>query len=72
MSAPVVHPSAVVEDALLVPADAITTVGRRSFLTVLRDGDAVSVEVTTGLRSGNQVEIASGDVQAGERVRLSR
>ncbi len=57
-------------EALVVPAEAVRSVGRRSFLTVLRDDGPVTVEVTTGLRADGLVEISAGDVREGERVRL--
>lgn len=70
MSVSVTIPSAVAENATLVPDAAVKTVGRRSFVTVERDGKEVTVEVMLGLRANGQVEIAAGDVRPGERVRL--
>jgi RND family efflux transporter MFP subunit len=71
MTATIVIPSVVAADALLVPAEAIETVGRRSFVQVLRDGEEVTVEVTLGLRQGGLVQIAAGDLTEGERVRVA-
>jgi len=70
MTATVIVPAVVAADALVVPAEAVRTVGRRSMLTVVRDGDAVTVEIETGLRADGLVEITAGDVREGERVRL--
>jgi len=70
MTAAVIVPAVVAADVLAVPADAVRTVGRRSFVTVLRGGEAVRVEVGTGLRADGLVEITSGEVREGERVRL--
>jgi RND family efflux transporter MFP subunit len=58
-------------ELLLVPAEAITTVGRRSFVDVVADGQIVRREVTTGARAAGLVEITSGELRAGERVRLT-
>jgi RND family efflux transporter MFP subunit len=70
MTAALVIPSVAVDDALLVPAEAIETVGRRSFVQVRRDGEKESVEVTLGLRQAGKVQIVAGDVHAGDRVRV--
>ena len=71
MTATLVIPSVAVADALLVPVEAIETVGRRSFVRVRRAGEDVSVEVTLGLRQGGLVQVAAGDLRAGERVRVA-
>lgn len=68
MTASIAIPSAVVENAVLVPAGAIKTVGRRSFVTVVAGGKSRTVEVTTGLRANGMVQIAAGDVKPGDRV----
>ena len=70
MTAAVIVPAVVAEDVLAVPAEAVRTVGRRSFVTVLRGGEAVTVEIGTGLRVEGLVEITAGEVREGERVRL--
>ena len=70
MTATVIVPAVEARDALVVPEQAIRTVGRRSFLTVLRDGEGVRVEVGTGMRADGLVEITAGDVGEGERVRI--
>jgi len=70
MTAAVSIPSAAVTNAVLVPAGAITTVGRRSFVTVVSPGNTRTVEVTTGLRANGLVQIAAGDVHPGDRVQL--
>jgi Cu(I)/Ag(I) efflux system membrane fusion protein len=56
---------------LLVPSDAVIHTGRRSVVMLAEDeGRFRPVEVTTGLESGGQTEIASG-LRAGQRVVLS-
>lgn len=70
MTVTLVIPSVVADQALIVPAEAIRTVGRRSFLTVLREGGASRVEIRTGLRANGLVEVTAGDVREGDRVRL--
>jgi RND family efflux transporter MFP subunit len=70
MTAALVIPSVVVQDALLVPVEAIETVGRRSFVHVRRDGGDESVEVTLGMRQSGQVQVAAGNLRAGDRVRV--
>ena len=71
MTVAVAVPAVVAEDALLVPERAVVTVGRRSFVTVERNGSAVEVEVRPGLRAAGQVEILNGPVEVGERVRVN-
>ena len=48
------------ENVLKVPVEAVVRQGNRSFVTVLRDGERVPVEVVTGLSDGIEVEIVSG------------
>jgi len=48
------------ENVLKVPVEAVVRQGNRSFVTVLRDGERVPVEVVTGLTDGIEVEIVSG------------
>jgi Cu(I)/Ag(I) efflux system membrane fusion protein len=56
---------------LMVPSDAVIHTGRRSVVMLAEDeGRFRPVEVTTGLESGGQTEIASG-LRAGQRVVLS-
>jgi len=45
---------------LILPSNAIRSAGQRRYATVLRDGRPVEVEIQTGVRSGGEVEIASG------------
>lgn len=70
MTATVRIPSVAVDGALLVPSAAISTVGERSFVDVVRGERSVRVEVMPGLRDGGVVEIVAGDLREGERVRL--
>jgi len=70
LSAVVAIPAVVAENTLLVPEGAVTTVGRRSFVVVDRDGDAIEIEIRPGLRADGQVELLAGAVEEGERVRL--
>jgi len=53
-----------------VPEAAIETIGRRSFVRVVRGEDAAQIEVVTGARAGGFVQIAAGDVRPGDRVVL--
>jgi Cu(I)/Ag(I) efflux system membrane fusion protein len=56
---------------LLVPSDAVIHTGRRSVVMLSEDkGRFRPVEVSTGIESGGQTEIASG-LRAGQRVVLS-
>ncbi|MGQ3054435.1 MAG: efflux RND transporter periplasmic adaptor subunit [Roseateles sp.] len=56
---------------LLVPTDAVIHTGRRSVVMLAEaDGGFRPAEVTTGLESGGQTEIAAG-LTAGQRVVLS-
>jgi RND family efflux transporter MFP subunit len=71
MTARLIVPSVVVSDAILVPAEAIETVGRRTFVRVSRNGEDETVEVSLGLRQGGLVQVAAGDLAVGDRVRLS-
>lgn len=48
------------EGVLILPSNAIRRAGDRQYVTVLRDGRQVEVEIQTGARSGGDVEIASG------------
>ena len=48
------------ENVLMVPVEAVVKQGGRSFVTVLRAGQRVPVEVVTGITDGLMVEIVSG------------
>ncbi|MFW6075576.1 MAG: efflux RND transporter periplasmic adaptor subunit, partial [Chloroflexota bacterium] len=48
------------DDALLVPEQAIRTVGERSFVSVLEDGETEEREVILGHRAGGEAEVVSG------------
>ncbi len=48
------------EDVLLVPEQAIRTVGRRAFVTTIVDGEEVEVEVILGYRAMGMAEVVSG------------
>lgn len=69
MNASVTIQTSLRQDVLLVPEQALRTVGRRTFVTVVRDGDREEREIQIGLRSNGQVEVAQG-LQEGERVLL--
>ncbi len=45
---------------LILPSNAIRSAGERRYATVRRDGRSTEVEIQTGVRSGGDVEIASG------------
>jgi membrane fusion protein, multidrug efflux system len=53
--------------ALVVPKSAVVTSTERKYLVVLRDGQTVKVDVSTGNESSNRIEIF-GNVQPGEEV----
>lgn len=57
------------DEALLVPQQAIRTVGERAFVTIVENGDRTEREVLLGYRSGGQVEVVSG-LSEGDRVTL--
>lgn len=71
MSAQLAIPSVAVDGALLVPPESVETIGRRSFVRVRRGDDDVQVEVSIGLRQGDLVQVAAGDLEAGDQVRVS-
>lgn len=48
------------ENVLVVPIEAVVRQGTRSLVTVVRNGERVPVEVTTGITDGIVVEIVSG------------
>ncbi len=58
------------QNALQVPAAAVTTTNGVSTVTVNDNGSKQTQTVTTGLTSGNMVEITSG-LQAGDQVVIS-
>jgi multidrug efflux pump subunit AcrA (membrane-fusion protein) len=47
-------------DVLLLPEGSFQTVGRRTFVEVVDDGEVEQREIRTGIRSGGMVEIADG------------
>lgn len=57
------------DEALLVPQQAVRTVGERAFVTLVEDGERMEREVLLGYRSGGQVEVVSG-LAEGDRVTL--
>lgn len=67
MNANVSIQTAVRSNILLVPQSALRTVGKRTFVTVVRDGKQSEKEIQIGLSSGGQVEVASG-LNEGDRV----
>lgn len=70
MTAAVAIPASAVEDAILVPEAAVETVGRRSFVRLLEDGEERRVEIVPGVRADGLVEVAAGGVAPGDRVLL--
>lgn len=52
---------------LFVPSTAVTTDLQRTFVVRVRDGKAEWVDVTTGVTSGNLIEVF-GDLQAGDQI----
>jgi RND family efflux transporter MFP subunit len=69
MNADVTIVTAERQDVLLIPQNALKTVGERSFVTVVRDGQQSEREVTLGYRGNGQVEVVAG-LDEGERVLL--
>lgn len=69
MNASVGIETAIRQNVLLIPQQALRTVGERSFVTVVTDGHHEEREIHVGLSSGGQVEVASG-LSAGDRVVL--
>ncbi len=55
------------ENVLLLPEGSFQTVGRRTFVDVVVDGDVQRREIRTGIRSGGMVEIADG-LEEGDEV----
>lgn len=55
------------QNAVLVPVLAVSTANGESTVTVAKDGSKETRSVTTGLTSGNMVEITSG-LRAGDQV----
>lgn len=60
MSANVTIKAAVRQNVLLIPERALRTVGSRAFVTVITPGSRQEREIQIGLRSGGEVEVASG------------
>ena len=69
MNASVSIQTAVRQNVLLIPEAALRTVGQRTFVTVVTGGTQQEREIKVGLRSGGQVEVASG-LAEGDRVVL--
>lgn len=69
MNAEVEVTTEVREDVLLLPEGSFQTVGRRTFVEVVEDGEVVEREIRTGVRSEGMVEIADG-LEEGDRVVL--
>jgi multidrug efflux pump subunit AcrA (membrane-fusion protein) len=57
------------EDVLLLPEGSFQTVGRRTYVNVLVNGDVQQREIRTGIRSGGMVEVADG-LNEGDEVVL--
>ncbi len=69
MNANVTIKTAVRQNVLLIPESALRTVGQRTFVTVLENGNQTEVEIQIGLRSNGMVEVASG-LSEGQKVVL--
>lgn len=69
MNANVSIQTAVRKDVLLIPQNAITTVGQRTFVTILVGSKQEQREIQTGLSNNGMVEVASG-LKLGDRVVL--
>lgn len=69
MNAEVEVTTEVRENVLLLPDGSFQTVGRRTFVEVVEDGEVVEREIRTGVRSEGMVEIADG-LEEGDRVVL--
>lgn len=59
-----------VKNVLVVPTRAITTAGGQSTVTVIYQGNQISVPVTTGIASTTQTEITGGGLREGDVVVL--
>jgi HlyD family secretion protein len=57
-----------VEDALLVPSKAVRTVNGQKTVTVLFEGQQISVPVTVGLTGDGMVEVISDQLREGDAV----
>jgi RND family efflux transporter MFP subunit len=69
MNAEVEITAEVRRDVLLLPEGSFQTVGRRTFVEVLENGEIEEREIRTGIRSGGMVEIADG-LNEGDEVVL--
>jgi macrolide-specific efflux system membrane fusion protein len=58
------------ENVTIVPTRAITTSGGQRTVTVLFEGNQISVPVTVGLASATETEITGGGLKAGDVVVL--
>ena len=59
------------DNVIIVPTRAITTSGGRRTVTVLFEGNQISVPVTVGLASATETEITGGGLKAGDIVVLN-
>jgi RND family efflux transporter MFP subunit len=57
--------------AVMVPESALTTVAGLTKMFAVREGKAVEMHVTAGVRNGGWVEVMGGDLAAGEPVATS-
>ena len=70
MSADVFIPGRSREEVLIVPADAILTIGGRDHVEIIaEDGDIERIEIQTGITDGVNTEIRSG-LQEGQVIRM--
>jgi RND family efflux transporter MFP subunit len=69
MNAEVEITAEVRQDVLVLPEGSFQTVGRRTFVNVIENGDVVEREIRTGIRSGGMVEVADG-LNEGDQVVL--
>jgi macrolide-specific efflux system membrane fusion protein len=71
MTASVTIVTAQVDNALLVPNKAIRTSNGQKTVTVLFEGQQISVPVTVGLAGDSMSEVTSDQLKAGDTVVLS-
>jgi multidrug efflux pump subunit AcrA (membrane-fusion protein) len=68
MNAEVEITAEVRRNVLLIPEGSFQTVGRRTFVTVLVDGEPRQREIRTGIRSAGMVEVADGLAEGDEII----
>ena len=71
MSVEVVIKVASFENALIIPSAAIRFYEGQRLIFVLRDGQAVPVQVRVGALNGEQAQVVGGNIKAGDQVILN-